>query len=58
MSYYKGTCPICNEHIFIQSDLEATTYYGYIYQGKIKRYFHLSCLDSIKRGNNHGQKEI
>lgn len=58
MSYYKGTCPICNEHIFIQSDVEATVYYGYIYQGKIKRYFHLSCLNSIKRGNDHGQKEV
>ena len=55
---YKGTCPICNENIFIKSDADASVYYGYVYQGKIKRYFHLKCLDSIKRGNDHGQKEI
>lgn len=55
---YKGTCPICNKNIFIKSDADASVYYGYVYQGKIKRYFHLSCLDSIKRGNDYGKKEV
>ena len=55
---YKGTCPICNEGIFIRSNAEASVYYGYVYQGKIKRYFHLRCLDSIKRGNSNVKKEI
>ena len=54
---YKGTCPICNENIFIHSDVEATVYYGYVYQGKIKRYFHLRCLDSIKRGSTNVKEE-
>lgn len=55
---YKGTCPICNKDIFIKSNVEASAYYGYVYQGKIKRYFHLACLDSIKRGSSHGKKEV
>lgn len=46
---YKGLCPICNKAVI--NDPDNT---GYIYQGKIKRYFHLACLDSIKRGNTHG----
>ena len=54
---YKGTCPICNDHILINSRVDATVYYGYVYQGEIKRYFHLRCLDSIKRGSTNVKEE-
>lgn len=54
-SFYKGSCPICNKSVVLYGhNVEADNHIGYIYQGKIKRYFHLACLDSIKRGNTHG----
>lgn len=53
MVCYKGTCPICNKNMFVDTSTSNTDI-QYIYQGKIKRYFHLSCLDSIKRGKTNG----
>ena len=48
---YKGSCPICNKAVIVDSQEKSKNInYGYIYQGKIKRYFHLTCLDMIKRG--------
>ena len=50
---YNNLCPICNK-VIGPYDCKDRTYTGYLYQGqykgKIKRYFHLACLDSIKRG--------
>lgn len=54
-SYFKGPCAICNKPVVEYGhNVEADKHIGYIYQGKIKRYFHLACLDSIKRGSNNG----
>ena len=49
-------CPICNNMIYnANSEVKRISpTVGYIYQGKIRRYFHLACLDSIKRGSNNG----
>ena len=53
---YVGSCPICNNPVFLNDKIH-TEPTGYVYQGKIKRYFHLSCLDSIKRGNTNVKEE-
>ena len=51
--FYHGSCPICSGPVISYKDTKDKEV-GYIYQGKIRRYFHLACLDSIKRGNNRG----
>ena len=45
-------CPICNKTVFLNSEWKKSV--GYVYQGKVRRYFHLACLESIKRGSYHG----
>ena len=59
MSYFTNLCPICNKHVSYWANCSKSTNpdygnIGWIMQGKgkfkTKQYFHLSCLDSIKRG--------
>lgn len=54
---YLGKCAICNGNMYEEDPKSKYMFLGFVYQGKIKRYFHLSCLDSIKRGNSNVKKE-
>ena len=47
---YNFTCPICKQHCFKSFNT------GYVMQGPIKQYFHLSCLKTIARGKKHEEK--
>ena len=51
MKKYKGKCPICGNSIIEADNVPI----GYVKQGYLKQYFHLVCLDKIKRGSDHGK---
>lgn len=51
MKKYRGKCPICGNAVIEYEDDPV----GYIKQGVISSYFHLSCLDKIKRGSDNGK---
>ena len=53
MKRYRGKCPICGDSIIEVDNVPVR----YVKQGCIKQYFHLSCLDKIKRGSDHGKTE-
>ena len=56
ISLYQYVCPICNKMIdnAINEVKRINPTVGYIYQGKTRKYFHLNCLNSIKRGKSNG----
>lgn len=51
MKKYKGKCPICGNSVIQDENILI----GYVKQGAIGCYFHLDCLDKIKRGSDHGK---
>lgn len=53
MKKYKGKCPICGSSIIEADNVPI----GYVKQGYLKQYFHLSCLESIGRGYNGKAEE-
>lgn len=53
MKRFKGKCPICGRSVIEDEGIPI----GYVKQGAIGSYFHLSCLDKIKRGSDHGKTE-
>lgn len=51
MKRYRGKCPICGKNIIEDDNVPI----GYVKQGYLKQYFHLVCLDKIKRGSDNGK---
>ena len=51
MKRFRGKCSICGNAVIEDEGIPI----GYIKQGVISSYFHLSCLDKIKRGSDNGK---
>ena len=51
MKRFRGKCSICGNAVIEDEGIPI----GYIKQGAVGSYFHLSCLDKIKRGSDNGK---